>query len=76
MSKTYLVLHTEKGRQGSVELTDRNRDHFRALFCCSLLQVDASGTEHWLLLYPWGDCAQGEWLRAEFRMKYGEKLHA
>lgn len=73
--KKYLVLHDRMGRFGSVELTEKHRDQLRAIYCCHLMQTDASGTEHWYCLSPWGKSPQGKKLEAEYVKKYGESPH-
>ena len=73
--KKYLVLHDKGGRFGSVELSDQHRDQLRALYCCHLMQTDASGTEHWYCLSPWGKSPQGKMAEAKYTKKYGVSPH-
>lgn len=59
----YIVLHTEKdGRIGSVELTNKNRTALQDEFCMQLLGKDITGTEHYLVLGPWGK-SRNNWNR-------------
>lgn len=66
-----LVLWKDNGRIGSLPLTDLNRDAMKTLFCMSIEQTDASGTEHWNVLGPWNNCSQGVQAARQFIEKYG-----
>lgn len=48
----WLVIWVNNRRMGSVELTDANRAHIQAKFNTYLIQIDATGTEHWEMVSP------------------------
>jgi hypothetical protein len=51
-NRQWLVLWARGGRVGSVELTEENKQRINQEFCTSLIQRDASGTEHWNIIAP------------------------
>lgn len=70
--KKWLVFYARNARIGSLPITDQNLDGMKAQFCMSLIQVDATGTQHWSILAPWGKSAQGRMAQADYARKYGK----
>jgi hypothetical protein len=68
----WLVFYAKNARIGSLPLTEQNLDGMQAQFCMSLIQTDVTGTQHWIILSPWGKSAQGRMAQAEYARKYGE----
>ena len=48
----WLVLWVRGGRIGSAPLTEENKAKVRSQFHTSIIQIDASGTEHWDMIGP------------------------
>lgn len=69
----WLVFYVKNARIASLQLNDKNIDGMRAFFCMSLIQTDATGTQHWNIMSPWGKSPQGQEAQKSFIEKYGEK---